>query len=146
MNAVGGGVTRVLCAFPGETASLEPARLLVCEFLMGQGYEGRVLDVAKLIVSELATNAIQFSPAEDYTVVVELAAEARTASIGVRSTGARTDIPDPAESTDKMPDTLAVRGRGLAIVRGISEAVRVVGNDDGTVSVTAEFSLVGNTP
>lgn len=136
MNTVD-DIARQAKTHPGETSSLDAARRTVVTFLHAHDMPAAVQEWARLVVSELATNAIQFSPGKAYTVGVELTADRRTATIAVRSVGTPTDIPAEALPTSDANGQLQSSGRGLTIVRAMSASLDIVGHGDGTVSVIA---------
>lgn len=121
----------------GETSTLDAARRGVVAFLTAHDMPAAVQDWARLVVSELATNAIQFSPGSPYTVGVELTADRRTTTLAVRSVGTAKDIPLGTLPTDDPDGRLGSSGRGLKIVRAMSGSLDVVDNRDGTISVVA---------
>lgn len=141
MNAVGRDVARLARVFPGETASLDAARTAVADFLRDHGTSDQVVELARLIVSELASNAVQFAPANDYSVVVEVDTTAGAGAIGVRSAGSASLISGRDLDELDSPGDLALRGRGLGIVRTVSDGFHVVDDGDGTVTVTATIML-----
>ncbi len=92
----------------------------------------------ELAVSELVTNAIEYGRAEPVTVsIVEHVAPARVV-VSVRSARTSSGITDPTTWSSPLP---AVRtGRGLAIVRSVSDEVEVEA-DASTVTVRCVFHL-----
>ena len=92
----------------------------------------------ELAVSELVTTAVEHAHGEPVTVVVALTADPPTVAISVRSVRTPTRITDPSTWAEPLP---AVRtGRGLAIVRSVSDDVSV-GADESTVTVRCTFHV-----
>jgi len=126
--------------FGGQTSSIREARLFVrqaaAEVLDLEGLESDLPGDLELAVSELVTNAIEHGLDEPVTVIV--AATADTVVVSVRSVRTPSGIADPSTWASPLP---AVRsGRGLAIVRSISDEV-LVDADDATVTVHCTFRL-----
>lgn len=96
---------RATLGLPGRPSSVTTARALVDEVLEG----GPFLSAARLVMSELATNAVRWGGGR---VRVEVRAGA-TVRIGVW---------DPGRGEPVIEDThlLADRGRGMAIVEALS--------------------------
>jgi anti-sigma regulatory factor (Ser/Thr protein kinase) len=124
-------------SYRGEPATLGEARREVLDWLRGTGADQSTLERAALIVSELATNALQASPGTIYRVNVARI-EPKLAAISVRNItdGAAPPSPDEWRAIDRS----ALRGRGLAIVKSLSEDVTVT-TVDGEVVVTATIRL-----
>jgi len=126
--------------FGGQTSSIRAARLFVrqaaAEVLDLEGPESDLPGDLELAVSELVTNAIEHGLDEPVTVIV--AATADTVVVSVRSVRTPSGIADPSTWASPLP---AVRtGRGLAIVRSISDEV-LVDADDAAVTVHCTFRL-----
>ena len=107
---------------PGRAAAIARARRAVAEFLALRGVPTVVVDDMELVTSELVTNAIIHPPPPVDVVRVEVAAS-DTVSVAVSNVGAATAIP-PVESW-RTPSPHALSGRGLAIVKRLSDAVSV---------------------
>ncbi|MGZ4673771.1 MAG: ATP-binding protein [Ilumatobacteraceae bacterium] len=124
--------------YEGEAATLRVARRDVLAWLTDVGADESTKERAALIVSELATNALQASPGRMYRVRVALDGDG-CASISVRNhtTGGR----PPARDRWQFADRSALRGRGLAIVTSLAEEVSVNDDADGEVVVTARIRL-----
>ena len=126
--------------FGGQTSSIRAARLFVrqaaAEVLDLAGPESDLPGNLELAVSELVTNAIEHGLEEPVTVIV--AATAGTVVVSVRSVRTPSGIADPSTWASPLP---ALRtGRGLAIVRSISDEVSVDA-DEATVTVHCTFHL-----
>ena len=128
------------CMFGGQTTSIRAARLFVrqaaAEVLDLAGAESDLRCDLELAVSELVTNAIEHGLEKPVTVIV--AATADTVVVSVRSARTPAGIADP--STWESPLPTVRTGRGLAIVRSISDEV-AVDADDATVTVHCTFRL-----
>lgn len=124
--------------YDGEAATLRAARHDVLTWLSGRGADEATLQKAALIVSELATNALQAAPGQTYRVSIGLV-DAECAEISVRNqaNGAR----PPDRDRWRFADRSSLRGRGLAIVSSLSEDVTVDADHDEVV-VTARVRIV----
>ena len=126
--------------YEGETATLNVARHDVDEWLEAAGIGDAIRRSVALVVSELATNAVQAAPAHAYDVHVEFTTDSSIA-IRVRNDIVTTTVPERA---DWHPvDQLAARGRGLSVVDHLADSVDVDESDADTVTVTALMRVVG---
>ena len=126
-------------SFRGESESLAPARKLVADFTAKLGADLETIQRAQLVVSELATNAIQFASGQPFTLSLRRSNNA--VSISVTSVGAASDIPRDGVFPPLIEGRLAVTRRGLAIAHAVCRIVDAVEHDDGTVTVTGELEL-----
>lgn len=118
--------------FDGSTATLNRARLTVADCLSSHGIAEADVERAALVVSELTTNAVEASQ-DPYRV--EVIVEPEQVLIRVANRASVDDLPPPeAWGPDSV---LAPRGRGLAIVEALSDAVRYGEAEDGWLEVTA---------
>jgi PAS domain S-box-containing protein len=108
-QATGVPVTR---RFPATAASVGRARRFLLGQLPGAGCAGS--DALVLMLSELATNAVQHA-ATEFEVSVSVMPETRRVRIGVRDTA-------PRYPTPQDPGADALHGRGLQIVRTLADA------------------------
>ena len=126
--------------FGGQNSSIRAARLFVrqaaAEVLDLAGPESDLRCDLELAVSELVTNAIEHGLEGPITVIV--AATADTVMVSVRSVRTPAGIADPSTWASPLPTVRT--GRGLAIVRSISDEV-AVDADDATVTVHCTFRL-----
>ena len=113
---------RLVIEVPGRAAAVARARQAVAQFLALRGVPTVVVDDMELVTSELVTNAIIHPPAPVDVVRVEVAAS-DTVSVAVSNVGAAAAIP-PVESW-RNPSPHALSGRGLAIVKRLSDVVSV---------------------
>ena len=115
------------CDYEGDLVTLRAARRAVIEWLGGLGADNDTRERGALIVSELASNAIQAAPGRTYSLQLALE-DHGSASISVRNHPTGT-LPPARDSWRPQPATqvhhLAPRGRGLAIVDSLSEDVTV---------------------
>lgn len=137
MSATSPAISRV---YLGEAATLRTARRDVVDFLLECGANGPTVERASLIVSELASNAIQAAPGVPYELHLRIV-DPNAASLAIKN---RTNggFP-PAQQTWRPVDGLAVRGRGLSIVDSLSDEVNVEVDGD-EVTVTAWFRLISS--
>jgi PAS domain S-box-containing protein len=100
--------------FPATTASVGQARRFLVDQLPAGLTRGEDADALVLMLSELATNAVQHA-ATEFEVVVDVAPD--RSRIRVEVSDGAPGFPTPPE---QLPD--APHGRGLHIVRALSEA------------------------
>ena len=121
-------------AYDGTSHTLRVARNDVVGWLEVHGFDRDLQDRAALVLSELATNAVQAAPGNTYAVSVSQPDD-RCAVVAVTS---RTEYERPPPREHWRPaSVLASRGRGLMIVDEIADAVDVDLRDGETVVVTA---------
>jgi len=123
--------------YDGTTGTLRAARNDVVGFLRAHVPDPDLHERAELVVSELATNAIQASPGVAYGLRVALTDDAVV--LAVTSTSQR-DAPPPRESWGPA-HARAPRGRGLLIVDELTDGVAVERASDDTIVVTATFRV-----
>ncbi len=120
--------------YEGTTSTLRAARSDVVGWLKERRIDQDLQDRAALVLSELASNAVQASPGNAYSLRVSLSDDGSVVMAVTSSTGG--DRPPPRD--DWGPATiLAARGRGLLIVGKLSEQVDVDQPAGGMVVVTA---------
>ncbi|HEX2738387.1 MAG TPA: ATP-binding protein [Acidimicrobiia bacterium] len=125
--------------YDGTSSTLRDARKDVVGWLLDSGFDGDLQDRAALVVSELATNALQASPGSAYGVKLRRAGD-RSAILAVTS---HTDFKRPPPREHWGPaSTCAARGRGLMIVEAVADGVEVDLPGQDTVVVTATFRSV----
>jgi anti-sigma regulatory factor (Ser/Thr protein kinase) len=120
----------VMVRFPSQPASVPAARRFLTEVLVAGG-AGALLNDARLLISELAANAVQHA-GTDFSVTVHLSVQ--RLYVEVRDG-------DPThEGTVRAPDPEPIDGNGLRIVAQLSDdwGVKVV--DHGKI---VWFSLAG---
>ncbi len=118
-------MTAVDRSYAGSTDTLNQARLDLAAWLLLHGLEAVAAD-AQLVLSELASNAINASPNQPYRVAADIA-EMLVITVSNRSTE---ELP-PAEAW--APESiLAPQGRGLMIVNALSDSVHVEQTESGT--------------
>ncbi len=133
---VGSSVTQR--TFAGQTTSIGEARRFVRDAAAAVVDGAAVGGDMELAVSELVTNAVEHGLEEPVTVAVAVTTDPPTVAISVRSARTPSGIADPSTWAGPLP---AVRtGRGLAIVRSVSDEVSVEA-DDSTVTVHCTFRV-----
>ncbi|MGA2473083.1 MAG: SpoIIE family protein phosphatase [Acidimicrobiales bacterium] len=110
--AVGAGSTSASCRFPAATTSVGQARRFLIEQLPEGSDKGA--DALVLMLSELATNAVQHA-ATEFEVSVHIAADASSVRVEVSDDAG--GYPTPQEPVGDAP-----HGRGLHIVRTLADA------------------------
>ncbi|WP_436785942.1 ATP-binding protein [Yinghuangia sp. YIM S10712] len=119
-------------AFPGEPTSIAEARHFVAALLIGWP----CAEDARLVVSELATNAVLHTASGRggrFIVVVQVRSD--RVRVGVKDAGARHDPVLHADAANRS----ALNGRGLFLVAALAKEWGVEGTRDGRV-VWAEFA------
>jgi anti-sigma regulatory factor (Ser/Thr protein kinase) len=103
--------------YDGDAVTLRAARRDVVEWLSGCGADGATKERAALIVSELASNALQASPGSVYRVrLVRVDHDHAAISVSNQSAGA-----GPPDREHWHPaDAMSLSGRGLSIVDSLS--------------------------
>ena len=122
--------------YDGTTGTLRMARNDVLSFLRAHVPDEDLRERAQLVVSELATNAIQASPGVAYGLRVSLIGDGSVV-LAVTSS-ARGDMPPPRDAWGPV-HARAPRGRGLVIVNELTDGVDVERPSDDTLVVTATF-------
>ncbi len=120
-------------AYAGESGTLRDVRHDVVACLRASIVDQELEERAQLVVSELATNAIQASPGTMYDIRVSLGSDH---SVVVRVSSWRGRGVPPAREAWGPATDVAVRGRGLLIVAKLSDEVEVEQPTAGTVVVT----------
>lgn len=126
----------VRTSYPGDHQVIGGVRQELGDWMTARGFGPEAVERARLVVSELATNAIEAAPGATFEVTVRLVAEGVAAlAVTNPTTGSRPPPPDtwgPAEP-------LARRGRGLGIVAALADAVEVIENDPANLTVEARI-------
>lgn len=122
--------------YHGDTLSLRAARADVAEWLDARGADDDLRARVALVLSELASNAVQAAPGVPYNVRVATIDESVIVTVTSKSNNGR---PPPRENWGPA-SLMAVSGRGLLIVDELSDDVVVDEPTDGTVAVTATLS------
>jgi anti-sigma regulatory factor (Ser/Thr protein kinase) len=122
--------------YDGTSNTLRVARNDLMAALDSYVIEDDIKERAQLVVSELATNAIQASPGAAYGLRVSLAADGSVLMSLTSST--LSDGPPPRNAWGPA-HPIAVRGRGLLIVGKLTDDVDIEQSLPGTIVVTATF-------
>src|ERR1700761_6559852 len=99
--------------FPATTVSVGQARRFLLALLQARGAQGEDLDALVLMLSELATNAVQHAGTE-FEVAVSFSPGGTTVRVEVRDEAP--GLPSPSE---ELPD--APHGRGLHIGQTLAD-------------------------
>ena len=129
--AAGRTVPRLVLDVPRASDQIAPARHAVVAFLADHGVPSTVVDDLELVTSELVTNAIVHPDGKGEDLVQVVVETSDTIVISVSNVGSAAAIP-PVDQW-LPPPPLAVSGRGLGIVRRLSDAVSVEQHDGRTV-------------
>jgi anti-sigma regulatory factor (Ser/Thr protein kinase) len=128
---VGRRVAHLVVEVPSSPDQVAAARHAVVAFLAEHAVPSAIVDDLELLTSELVTNAIIHPAATDRQVVGIEVEASDTVVIAVSNVGPASAIP-PVDDWHPAPP-LAVSGRGLGIVRRLSDAVSVEQRGDLTV-------------
>jgi anti-sigma regulatory factor (Ser/Thr protein kinase) len=128
----------------GTTESVSAARTRVRRHLDELGADTTICERAELIVSELATNAVEASPGQQFRLVVEVGTshqhqQPTMSEIVIRVENPWTGGPLPGVDPHRAIDAQAPRGRGLHIVRTLCDSFRIE-QQNGTVQVVAALT------
>jgi anti-sigma regulatory factor (Ser/Thr protein kinase) len=123
--------------YDGDASTLRAARRDVVAWLAECGADEATRERGALIVSELASNALQASPGTPYAIHLSRES-ARTVNLAVSNRNAQGPLPNHEQW--HPADVLSLRGRGLSIVDSLSEQV-TVDQHDGAVTVTARLRI-----
>lgn len=126
-----------IASYPGWTSSLADVRRDTAHWLAAQGASAELISRAELIVSELATNAVEAAPGDPFS----LGLRSRDDGGGFVLTVANgTDGATlPSRDTWRITDPLTAQGRGLAIVASLADGVEVTRNNTRRVVVTVRL-------
>jgi anti-sigma regulatory factor (Ser/Thr protein kinase) len=120
--------------YDGTVRTLHAARTDVVGCLTASGIGQDLQERAELVVSELASNAVQASPGNPYNLRLAVTLEGTVVmALTSRSNNGKL----PSRDTWGPASVLAVRGRGLMIVDELADRVVVAQPVEGTVVVTA---------
>jgi anti-sigma regulatory factor (Ser/Thr protein kinase) len=114
-------LTRVSAQFPADAGAPGSARRFVAEVLQGYGHGAVFLEDARLVISELATNAVLHARSP---FSVEISALEGRVRLGVRDAS-------PATPVVRGTDDLVGSGRGLRIVGAVASSWGVELAQDG---------------
>jgi len=120
--------------FQGTTDTLGVARSEVVGRLADRRFGDDIRERAELVVSELASNALQASPGAPYRLCVAIDLD-ESVVIAVTSDASEGGLPPRAQWGPS--NVLAATGRGLMIVDELSDSVQVQRPRGGKIVVTA---------
>jgi anti-sigma regulatory factor (Ser/Thr protein kinase) len=120
--------------YDGTTSTLRAARTDMVACLTEQDVDDDLRERAELVLSELASNAVQASPGNPYKLRLSLDADG--ALVMSLTSRAHNGGPPPRGSWGPSA-VLAPSGRGLMIVDELSDVVNVERPAEDTVVVTA---------
>jgi len=121
-------------SYAGSTDTVNHSRADLTHLLAENGLHAIAAD-AELVVSELASNAIEASPGQAYQVAFHIADHEVVVAVTNRTTAILAD--NAHEGPD---DALAPQGRGLMIVHALSKSVEIHQTDD-EITVSARLGL-----
>lgn len=105
-----------------DVANLGRLRQHVASAAHDTGATDDIIEQLELVVSELATNAIQYNDADTLTVSVH--GDGQSWTIDVSNAGGLVDVDSPT-----LPDSSALSGRGLFLVDSVMDRVELVDLD-----------------
>ncbi|MEO7371906.1 MAG: ATP-binding protein [Ilumatobacteraceae bacterium] len=119
--------------YDGTTATLRSARSDMVGCLSDSGIGDDLRDRAELVLSELASNAVQAAPGSPYTLRLSL----DHGDVVLRVTSHTVNGGPPSRENWGPSSLLAPTGRGLMIVDELADEVEVDRQAGGTIVVTA---------
>jgi len=119
---VNGGHERSVTRLPSDPSAVPAARRFASQAVAHLGHHGEVLDKTRLLVTELATNAVMHANSEIRLSVVPDDDKVRVE--------VRDDDPNPIQPPCR-PDPQAEHGRGLWLVAAMANSWGVNRNDKG---------------
>lgn len=122
--------------YDGTTGTLRVARRDVVRCLRAHTTDPDLENRVALVVSELATNAIQASPGNAYDLSVSLLVDG---SVVMTVTSSSEFTVPPPRDTWGPATAIAPSGRGLLIVDRLTDGVDVEQTAGGKIVVTATF-------
>src|SRR3954447_11431071 len=120
--------------YEGTTDTLRAARSEVGAILAERRLSVDVRERAELVVSELASNAVQASPGAPYRIFVAIESDE---SVVIALTSEASQGGPPPRAEWGPANVLAATGRGLLIVDELSDDVNVQRPTGATIVVTA---------
>ena len=131
-----GAAAEITTTYSGRSEVLATVRDDVARWCRDQSFGGQLVEQAVLVVSELASNAVEAAPGVPFEVTLRRrpggSASIQVANRAVRST-------PPPRHAWRPPDPLAPRGRGLSIVAAVSHEVELVYPAAGEVAIVASL-------
>lgn len=127
-----------IATYPGWTSSLADARRDTAHWLASHGAPAELISRAELIVSELATNAMEAAPGEPFSIGLRSLDDDDAGFVLTVANGSD-GATIPARDTWPIADPLTAQGRGLAIVASLADGVEVTRNDTRRVVVTVRL-------
>lgn len=130
---------------PCDLAAIREAARQLRAFLEQQGLNGQDLDAWELITAEAGNNAVEHTPAEALNIPVELGMRVtpNDAELVVVDHTPGFDLPDNPQLPD---DPLSESGRGLFLMRALSDSVRYLRGRDENVLVIRKRRSTPATP
>lgn len=119
-----GGAAQLELTLPADTSTLGSLRLQLAMDLSDSGADLDVVEEIVLVASELASNVIRHTDHRHMTV--RLHKTDIEWILEVSGADAMDDLP----GADGMPDPMQEGGRGLVIVRAMTDDVELVDHDD----------------
>jgi serine phosphatase RsbU (regulator of sigma subunit)/anti-sigma regulatory factor (Ser/Thr protein kinase) len=129
--------------FSPSTAAVPVARHLLSEWLERVPVDAAATDGLLLVASELCSNAVKHASGSPRGIVLRAAVEENSVVLEVTDDGGGAAAL-PAPVPDELPDPDAERGRGLFLVRTLSDSVEVVTADDRTTVRTVKRWVIGD--
>jgi anti-sigma regulatory factor (Ser/Thr protein kinase) len=119
--------------FAPSTVAVPVVRARTVQTLNEWSVDGEAVQVAELVVSELATNAVRASHPDDEFIAVRLSISSGSVVVEVWSR------PDATEPQVQHPDADSETGRGLALVEALTSRWDAYRARSGGVVVWAQF-------
>jgi serine/threonine-protein kinase RsbW len=127
--------------FSPNVAMVSVARHLLQDWLTAQPIDEAAVDDVLVVATELCANAIAASSGAERSVALRAHADQDSLVVEVEDDGPGFDW--PAWTNDEPPDLTMERGRGLFLVRALSDEVELVRSEERTIVRCVKRAVVG---
>ncbi len=134
--------------FTPSTAAVPVARHLLRDWLQRVPVDDDTIDGLLIVASELCANAVRHASGAPGSVALRAWADGDSVVVEVRDDGRADDLSlfAGASFDDELPDPEAEAGRGLFLVRQLTDDVSATSDDDGTVVRVVKRAVIGSAP
>ena len=127
--------------FSPNVAMVSVTRHLLHDWLTAQPIDETAVDDVLVVATELCANAIAASTGAERSIALRAYAERDTLVVEVEDDGPGFEWPEWTD--DEPPDLAMERGRGLFLVRALSDGVEMVRTEDRTIVRCVKRDVVG---
>ena len=131
--------------FTPSTAAVPVARHLLRDWLERVPVDADTVDGLLVVASELCANAVRHASGAPGSVSLRAWADGDAVVVEVRDDGRADDVEaiDSPTFGDDVPDPEAEAGRGLFLVRQLTDELSATSDDDGTVVRVVKRAVIG---